>query len=296
MKNCWLGSKRGWARRVTRFGQLIDDTPDLYDLSFALLALAWLYRSTLEKHYLVIAHQTLDFIESTLAHPYGGFFSFAGDSNYRQQNPHMHLAEAMIAWMDLAPDMRFLNLANTIVGLLETRFYDRSTGALGEFFTADWNPAPGPEGQIVEPGHQLEWAWILCHHRRLGGAAMQDTAARLIYFARKYGHDPSTGLTVDQVTREGRILSSSHRLWPQTETLKGALAETEFINPVKLSHIDQVVTALFERFLKPSPISGTWIDHFNADGTIRTDRIPASSLYHICLAFFELMRLESKLV
>jgi N-acylglucosamine 2-epimerase/mannose-6-phosphate isomerase len=291
-KFCWLGSDYGWARRITRHGTLIDDTPNLYDLSFALFALAWLYRVTEESRYLALAHQTLDFIESKLAHPEGGFLNDVYGSMPRQQNPHMHLTEAMVAWMEVSADERFLDMANKIILLLETRFYDSSTGALGEFFASNWMPSTGIEGQIVEPGHQFEWAWIICHHRRLGGIARLDTAERMIEFARLHGRDFSTGSIVDQVMRDGRLLAGGHRLWPQTESLKAALAESEFLGAVHTDKINQIVNLLFDRFLDPAPLAGTWIEHFNEDGTRRSDRIPASSLYHLCLAFFELLRLD----
>jgi N-acylglucosamine 2-epimerase/mannose-6-phosphate isomerase len=293
-KFCWLGSDYGWARRITRDGALIDDTPDLYDLAFALFALAWLYRVTKESCYLALAYTTLDFIESKLVHPEGGFLNDVHGLMPRQQNPHMHLTEAMVAWMEVTADERFLDIANKIILLLETRFYDSTTGALGEFFTSNWMPSTGNEGQIVEPGHQLEWAWILCHHRRLGGTVGLDTAERMIEFARQYGCDPLTGSIVDQVTRDGHLLSGGQRLWPQTESLKAALAESEFLGAANTVKIDQVVNSLFERFLDPAPLAGTWVEHFNEDGTRRGDRIPASSLYHLCLAFFELLRLERK--
>ena len=54
-------------------------------------------------------------------------------------------------------------------------FIDAHNGALHEFFDADWNPAPGIEGRIVEPGHQFEWAWLLL---RWAGGKHRDAPAR----------------------------------------------------------------------------------------------------------------------
>jgi mannose/cellobiose epimerase-like protein (N-acyl-D-glucosamine 2-epimerase family) len=50
------------------------------------------------------------------------------------------------------------------------------------------------------------------------------------------------------------------------------------------------VDTLFRHFLDPAPVPGTWIDHVDADARPRVDKIPASTLYHVFLAFAELMR------
>ena len=42
----------------------------------------------------------------------------------------------------------------------------RKGGFLREFFDADWRPAAGEDGRLVEPGHQFEWAWLLARWGR----------------------------------------------------------------------------------------------------------------------------------
>ena len=46
------------------------------------------------------------------------------------------------------------------------KFIDPASGALREFFAADWSPALGVEGQI-QPGHHYEWAFLLDRWARL---------------------------------------------------------------------------------------------------------------------------------
>ena len=41
------------------------------------------------------------------------------------------------------------------------RFIDRDTAALREFFASDWTPMPGTPGEVLEPGHHYEWAFLL---------------------------------------------------------------------------------------------------------------------------------------
>jgi N-acylglucosamine 2-epimerase/mannose-6-phosphate isomerase len=60
----WNGPDRGFARRLTRDGQPLDPTPDLYDLAFVLFAFAWFHRATGEASARDWMHRTLDFIEA----------------------------------------------------------------------------------------------------------------------------------------------------------------------------------------------------------------------------------------
>jgi N-acylglucosamine 2-epimerase/mannose-6-phosphate isomerase len=208
----------------------------------------------------------------------------------------MHLTEAMNAWFEASGEERFLAVAGDLVDLMDRRFCDPITGALGEFFNEDWTRAEGPQGDIVEPGHQFEWAWIIGHYGRLSGAPRHELIRRLIASALRHGFEDATGLTVDQVGRDGRLIAASHRLWPQTEALKAVLAAGEFLNEAAPERVAGIVDAIFDRFLNVGPIPGTWIDHYCPDWSLRVDKIPATSLYHITLAFLELLRLRDTLI
>jgi N-acylglucosamine 2-epimerase/mannose-6-phosphate isomerase len=296
IRSAWLGADRGWAKLICRDGTLIDGSSDLYDISFALFALAWRYRVAPDPLYLEIAHATLDFLDRKMKHPLGGYHNDAARSLPRIQNPHMHLAEAMNAWYEASGEHRFLALAGELVDLLESRFCDPVTGALAEFFNEDWTPVPGLQGDIVEPGHQFEWAWIIAHYGRLSGSPRLELMRRLIGSALRHGFDEATGLTIDQVGRDGRLIAASHRLWPQTEALKACLAAGEFLNQPAPARIAKIVDAIFDRFLRPGPVSGTWIDHYHPDWSLIVDKVPTTSLYHVSLAFFELLRLRDTFI
>mgnify|MGYP002076541357 CR=1 FL=1 len=206
----------------------------------------------------------------------------------------MHLVEAMNAWADATGDTRFTQVATEILELFELHFSDAETGALGEYFNDDWSPASGPRGEIVEPGHQFEWAWIIGHYGRITGHTKHDLMRRLIGFAMKHGYDKKGGYTIDQVGRDGRPISLNRRLWPQTETIKGCLAAREFLDENHDDIIGTVVETIFTRFVEPAPMRAGWIDHYNADWGSIVDKVPASSLYHVTLAFFETLRLRQQ--
>lgn len=292
IRSAWLGKDLGWAKRISRDGTVLDASSDLYEISFALFALAWRYRLAADPMCRDIAHMTLDFLERHMKHPAGGYHNDAAQSLPRLQNPHMHLAEAMNAWFESTGEERFLGAARQMIDLLGSRFCDRATGALAEYFNADWTPVKGPQGDRVEPGHQFEWAWIIAHYSRLSGERRFDLVGKLINSALRHGFDEATGLTVDEVGRDGRVIAASHRLWPQTEALKASLVCAEFLDEFEPERIEKIVSAIFERFLSPAPVPGTWIDHYHADWSVRVDKIPATSLYHLALAFQELLRLR----
>ncbi len=292
IRSSWLGPDKGWARRITRHGEVVDGGYDLYDVSFALFALGWHYRVSRDPRCLALAHETLDFLHAHARHPLGGFHNDHFKSLPRQQNPHMHLVEALNVWLSATGETRFAQMAESILQLFETRFCDIESGALFEFFTDNWSRLVGPMGQIVEPGHQFEWVWIIGQNGNLTGKLRPELMRRLIDSGLRAGFDHATGLTVDQSDGEGRVLAASHRLWPQTEAIKAAIAEFEFLGVDTSTRIHSILKALFERFLDPGPLPGTWIDHYDEQWTPIVDKVPSTSLYHITLAFLELLRLE----
>lgn len=289
--SAWLGDSEGWARRIDRQGVVLDPRFDFYDVSFALFALGWYYRISGDARCLDLAHRTLDFLEREAAHPTGGFFNDWTRSLPRAQNPHMHFVEALNVWYESTGEDRFADHAEQILQLFERSFVDPQTGALFEFFEDDWSRLNGESGQIVEPGHQFEWAWIIGHNGRLTGRNRHPLMRRLLNSALNAGYDARTGTTIDQVNGAGAMLSDNRRLWPQTEAIKAALAEAEFLGEDTSQRIASILSLLFERFLDPGPVPGTWIDHYCAKWTPLVDKVPASSLYHITLAFMELLRL-----
>ena len=111
---------------------------------------------------------------------------------------------------------------------------------------------------MTEPGHQLEWAWILANHQRLTGRDNGDIVTGLIGFAERHGVDPTSQITFNAVRDDGTPLDRGSRTWPNTERIKAAVAG-------------------FERHGRdPRPM---------------IDTVPASTLYHVFLAFTELLRI-----
>jgi mannose/cellobiose epimerase-like protein (N-acyl-D-glucosamine 2-epimerase family) len=205
----------------------------------------------------------------------------------RRSDPHMHLLEATLEWSEAAGEARFLALAGRMVTLFSDRFFDRDTGTLREFFTADLGPAEGAAGQVVAPGHHFEWSWLLAWaDRRSAGHANAEGGA-LYDFAIRHGLDRS-GFAIDECDRTGRQVRLSRRAWPQTELIKAYLNAARQGDAGAAEAAARLTQAFLGSYLA-TETRGLWMDQFDAHGVGMTDAAPASTLYHVVVAFRELL-------
>lgn len=280
----------GWARRLGPSGEILDPTPDLYDLGCVIFALAWRHRISGGLRAIELAHETLDYIKAQLTAPGGGYWPRRPHEETRLQNPHMHLAEACIAAYDAFGDERFLDEAHDLVRLLQMRFFDGRT--LGERFREDWGRLSANDA--TEPGHHFEWAWILAQYQRIADVDMSRDAAALVSFAETYGVDPNSSLVYSAVREDGVVLNALGRSWAQSERIKGHLGLFETTGADPRAAVAGTSRLLLDRFFAVTP-RGSCIDQFREDGTPAVDAVPASVLYHAVLAFSETLRLEAQL-
>ena len=56
----------------------------------------------------------------------------------------------------------------------------------------------------------------------------------------------------------------------------------------------QSARLLLDQYLS-TPIPAVWLERFTADGQPDADDVPASTLYHIFLAFTEVLRLQDRI-
>ncbi|MES1158626.1 MAG: AGE family epimerase/isomerase [Terricaulis silvestris] len=289
----WLGPDRGWAKRLTRTGEVLDPTPDLYDIAFVLFALSWRYRASHDRDALRRMHETLDFIETHMR-PDGaeGFWHQLPPEGLRLQNPHMHLLEACLAAFEATQEQRFLDQARELVSLFRRRLFNGTT--LAEYFTREMARAPGDQGHIVEPGHQFEWAWILAQYAKLTDDDTSAEASALVSFSERHGVDPATHFTFNSVRDDGAVLDGGSRTWPNTERIKGWLGLFELTGHDPRASVESSARLLLDRYLAVAP-RGSWMDAFDAGGRPTATTAPTSTLYHVFLAFAEILRLEPKL-
>lgn len=270
-----------------------DDTFNLYDQAFALFAFA-AAASVVEDRAPVeaAAVKLRDYLERHLKHPAGGFEESVPRSLPLKANPHMHLFEACLAWVETGGDARWGELADEIAELCLTKFLDPGEGWLREFFDGDWAPMPGVEGRIVEPGHQFEWAWLLTRWGVMRGRKDAIAAAgKLAQLGEDHGINAKLGVAINELLDDGSLRDGSARLWPQTERIKGhvALASVAPDATTRAEHMALAADAgvALEMYLKVET-PGLWRDRLNPDGSFVVEPAPASSFYHIICAIEEL--------
>ena len=293
MRGCaWAPDGRpGWVARFGRDGGVTDDRRDLYDHAFALHALASLYVATRNPLYLAWVDDTLDVVDRVLAAPHGGWAESDRHELPRRQNPHMHLFEACLALFEATGEARHLARAGEIFGLFRCRLFDQATGILGEFFAADWGRGPDSHAARLDPGHMMEWTWLLRRYERATGRPVDDLCAALFDSAVRLGLGVD-GFLVDEADAGGRPLLDRRRLWPQTEYLKALIVQgTALRDPTPLRQADALVGRLFASYLTGIP-QGAWRDQFSLNGQPTAANIPASTLYHLFAAAVEILRLD----
>ncbi|MGQ3049607.1 MAG: AGE family epimerase/isomerase [Niveispirillum sp.] len=275
---------------VTMDGRPLDDGPSLYDQAFTLFGLASaapVLGDIARLHGVAVGLRDLLIAQCRYQ---GGFTELPQGTLPLQSNPNMHLFEAALAWEAAGGDTGWTRMADGIAELALSHFIGADTGALREFFDADWHPAPGMAGRIVEPGHQFEWAWLLL---RWGRARRRDEAVqaglRLLEIGERHGVDPARTVAFNSLLDDFSIHDHSARLWPQTERLKAAVLAAEITGQADFWTVASHAADGLLRYLD-TPVPGLWWDKLSADGLFTDEPAPASSFYHIVCAVAEFDR------
>ena len=274
-------------------GALVDARPDLYNTGFALMALAQSRKLLDRRAADTRISRLLDSIDTHLAHEAGdGYREFLPANTIRLQNPHMHLFESLLVLYKATGNPDVQERAEGLLNFIRDTFFDPRAGVVQEKV----NPTLEMSISEYEPGHSMEWVWLLGWRSRLFDLPLDPFAVRL------YTHYVSAGfpegetpmcLTVDQ-----RPVDPSRRLWSQTEALKAHLAMAELGPPELAAPAVQraidCARAIRDDWLQPA-VPGGWLDHFDADGNLVARDMPASMCYHLYVLAAELNRSSRKL-
>lgn len=277
----------GYTHLLNKDFVVVDTKQDLYDHAFFLLANAWCYRASNEQSYIQEADKLIAHLDAAFGSAVGGWIE--GDYAYacRRQNPHMHLFEAFLALYDATGDAKYLARVGEIFALFQTHFFDEKHGVLFEFFDNNWVRLANAKGDIVEPGHMMEWVWLLdWYHRRTGRPVAHYTSA---LYARglEIGMDKS-GLLFDAVSYTGAVIDPNKRCWGITELIKASLVQIRAGNPAAKAIAIKGVDDLFQYYLCAST-PGSYVDQRGAHDEVVVDVAPASTLYHLIVAAMELL-------
>lgn len=275
----------GWLFSVDGAGAPIDSRRDTYTHAFMLFALGWARAVLDDPRLTTLADQTLAAMDDLMAASPGGYRD-AEDAAAEplRQNPHMHLIEALTVLSQHIGKADYRARADAVYAMFTGRFLLPGVNVLNEMFDAQWR-APPLEQAVWEPGHHFEWVWLLHRYAGVSGQDVGAAAAALYDTAWSLGID-GEGLTVDEVSGDGRVLKASRRCWPQTETVKAHAAEHEAGRPGCRERAAAALHNLLDRYLA-GPVDGGWIEHLDGEGKPMRNDIPASSLYHIGFAIAE---------
>ncbi|MDQ0464641.1 mannose-6-phosphate isomerase [Caulobacter ginsengisoli] len=259
-------------------GTVLDDTPALYEQAFALLALAVAGREA-------PALKLLDSLTARQGKAGGGFYLDDTRHPPLDANPHMHLFEASLAWLEAGGGPAWRGLASSLGDIALTHLIDPASGALAEFRDDDWRPAAGSP---LDCGHQFEWGWLLLKFARLlGRADAVAPALRLIAIGETHGVDPARNVVFNLMQPDLTPLDLEARLWPQTERLHAHAVAAAMTG--EAAHWQGAAAGArgLMAYLD-TPVLGLWRDRRLADGAFVEEPAPASSLYHIVSAILAL--------
>lgn len=285
---CMLDGRRPdglYGLRITPGAGISKDGADLYDQAFVLFALSHAYDVLKDGATADAARQLFQSIETHMKRPdsEGGYFEELGAGPIRQQNHHMHLFEAFLAAFDHLGDPACLEAARGIDAFVTRALIDPGNGAMHEL--AEPGTGRWPDDDRFEAGHQFEWVWLLGEARRLGITDPHIDASKLLAAGRNLTN--LDGRAVLSHALAGDVRQPVFRSWVQTEALKAYLSAHENGDSEAAAEAVRCVDLLFEDHLLAN---GGWIDQLNTDLTPKSDTMPASTGYHVVLAFEELDR------
>jgi mannose/cellobiose epimerase-like protein (N-acyl-D-glucosamine 2-epimerase family) len=177
-----------------------------------------------------------------------------------------------------------LTRAAAIFDLFEQRFFPPDADVLREFFAEDLRTPDSGKGNVAEPGHMMEWVWLLERHDGIHEEKRAALQRRLFAGALRLGEDAS-GFLVDRV-RRGEKPAGARRLWPQTEYLKAALIMARKGEKEAAQRAERLLDGLFATYLHHK-VSGLWCDRYDGAGYPAAKSVPASILYHLMEAALE---------
>lgn len=275
-------------RRVEPDGRVSEAGSDLYEQACAILAFSALYQLTGDTPWRDAAFAAVEYVETALGHPAGGYREGDPDRLPRRQNPHMHMMESYLALYDACGAPGALDGAARMSELFRDRFFDARAGLLLEYFDDDLRPLEAKDGGRVEPGHEMEWVWLLRAWAERGGCVEDGAITALFRHALDAGLNPRSGLLYNVVDRDNAVIGPQARLWPQTERVKAEFAQAR-------AGIHDAAAAITElervhgTFLTEAA-EGHWYDLVDAEGHRVPGPVPASALYHLTTMMLEIER------
>ncbi len=220
----------GFLPAVRADGSALGSTKKTYGHAFAIFALAHLHRVTGDERYGQAGLQAWGWLQRYLMDAHGGFAQAASRdmqiaAGRRNQNPVMHLFEAMVALWEATGDQDAYAGARMVGDFVVERLVvQRPRDAyIPEWYSNDWQPLTGGQGGYIDLGHQFEWAYLFSaaairglpeHYAQVG--------EQVLDFALREGYDEVSGGCFKRLRPNGG-LNKQLNWWPQSETLRALM-------------------------------------------------------------------------
>ena len=197
---------------------------DLYDYAFVFLCLSELAKN---EHFfekaISLSNKSFNWITNNWRHHNIGFKEDPKVSDNLRANPHMHLLEASLSWEQVESNYKEQVgiVSDEVVNLLLSKLYSDKRFAVSEYFDLDWNHTKEKSHQVIEPGHQYEWGWLLLNWaKKRNNTKAKEIAIKLINTAETYGFNKNSLKVVNALNFDHKIIDNNSKLWQQTERLK----------------------------------------------------------------------------
>ena len=285
-------------------GTITDDRKRSYGHVFVIFGLAHAYEVTGEQRFLQGAFDAGETIHTKFRDNHGGICQmmtrdFVDQDRHRNQNPVMHLTEALLTLAEISGEKKYLEMAREWIDFLFIPTFERKDIALLEFYDFKWQPLTDEDLADSEPGmivigHQLEWAFLLSRAVEMG---LPETYLEHAEFVLKsgldIGFDTDYGGLMTGATKEGKLAKDHKGFWEQTETIRTLLNfvvrhERRDLEPV----LDKAVE-FFRRYQYDSEFGGIFPSLTREGSVVQDNKGGLYKLdYHTIAMIQEVLRLE----
>ncbi len=264
--------------------QKSTDYQDCYSIAFFILTMSKLYEVTNNPAYLNKAESMWQLLTEEFKADIG-FFSSTKKEMLQEQNPHMHLFEALLAITKATNSNVWRARTEELFFIAVNYLYDNEDNCIYELHT---HGLGNGKATGVEPGHQMEWVWLLWNYEKLfnKNIAWIDK----LYATASLGVIKQGRLS-DAIDLQTKATKDTAKLWIQTEAMKAHIAQYRRKKDDKyLEHLIDSFLDITENYLYKG--KGFWREILTIDDKDISSRVPATSLYHIILAFDEFINLQ----
>lgn len=256
----------GFFNNVDSQGRVLNESKRLYGHAFALLALSHVARITQEERYRVAALQAWKDIHRNLRDSDGGYRpeaprNFALNHTNRNQNPVMHLFEALLALVEATNDELAKEGARSVGNFVLYKLLqgaEDGSASIPEWYDEHWKPLPTAEaGGYTDLGHQFEWVHLLMTGDRLGISPMfGPSAERILKYALKTGFDDQEGGVFQRQTPDGKVDRDKY-WWQQAEGIRACMVAAQLAGRNDLwRRYEQSVSLVKSELVEAA--GGTW--------------------------------------